>query len=205
MADSEKWVGRSAPELASGASTPEGLFLWMRARGKTAEEAVQEIAQRSGFTNPLNVSRLAQRCARAEEAERTRAQKPAADTSFHAEGLMYRSLRARGASRRDAVDQTAKHFGHGRANRPALEKRLGEVEQEFRKTRPVVEVSAVAADARRKLSELERARLRLAADALVDSEIRSELEAVEADIAYVRRTLELVELARSAQPEKAAA
>jgi hypothetical protein len=40
---------------------------------------------------------------------------------------------------------------------------------------------------------------------LVDSEIRSELEAVEADIAFTKRTLELVSLARTAQQERAAA
>ena len=90
-------------------------------------------------------------------------------------------------------------------NRPALELRLAEVETGLRKARPAVEVSAVAQDATRKLAELEQCRLRLAADALVDSEIRAELEAVEADIAFTKRTLELVSLARTAQLEEKAA
>lgn len=201
----EKWVGRTAPELASEASTPTGLYCWLRASGKTAEQAIEEIAQRSGFTASYNISRLAGQCARAEEAERTRATAPAADTSFHAEGLMYRSLRARGGSRREALEHTAVHFGHGRANRKPLEARLAEVEQELAKGRPPVDVDAVANDATNRLAELEAARVRLARGALVDSEVRAEFRQVEREIASCKETLELVKLAQSAPPEKQAA
>ena len=116
------WVGRTAPELAAGASTPTGLYCWLRASGKSAEQAVEEIAQRSGYTADYNISRLAAQCARAEEAERRRASKPEANTSFHAEALNYQVLRAGGGmSRREAVEQVAKHFGHGQVNRSAFE------------------------------------------------------------------------------------
>ena len=201
------WVGRPASELAAEASSPVGLYCWLRASGKTAPQAVAEIAHRSGYTAAYNVERLAGQCARAEERERERAAAPPAPANtFHAETQGYRLARARGMGRREAVEQIAKHFGHGRVNPPALEARLLEVEKELRRSRPVVEVSAVASDARRRLTELEQARHRLAADALVDSEIRAELEEVERDIQFVRRTLELVDLAQAAQAmEKAAA
>ncbi len=195
------------PELAREAGTPTGLFLWMRASGKAADQAVAEIAHRSGYTAGYNIERLARQCARAEERERERATapQPAANT-FHAETLTYRVLRTGGGMPRgEALEETARRFRHGPVNRPALEAKLAEVERELRKARPPVEVSAVAQDATRKLAELEQCRLRLAADALVDSEIRAELEAVEADIAFTKRTLELVSLARTAQQERAAA
>ena len=201
----EKWVGRSASELAYEAGTPTGLFLWMRASGKAADQAVAEIAHRSGYTNPFNVSRLAECCARAEEAERERASKPEANTSFHAEGLMYRSLRARGGSRREALEHIAVHFGHGRANRKPLEARLSEVEAELAKGRPPVDVDAVANDATNRLVELEAARVRLARGALVDSEVRAEFRQVEHEIASCKETLELVKLARSGRVGVAAA
>ena len=202
-----EWAGRPASDLAAEAGTPCGLYLWLRASGKTAEDAVQQIARQSGYTNPYNLRRLAEQCARAEERERERAATPKPQPQiFESEALSYRVLRTGGGLlRRQAVDEVARRFHHGRVNRPALEARLSEVERELSKARPKVEVSAVAQDATRKLAELEQCRLRLAADALVDSEIRSELEAVEADIAFTKRTLELVSLARTAQPEEKAA
>jgi hypothetical protein len=207
MTEIEKWTGRSASELAAEAGTPTGLYLWMRARGKTAEDAVRQIARQSGYTNPYNITQLARRCASAEEHEREKAATPKiAPDRFHAEGLTYQVLRMGGGlSRREAVEEVAKRFGHRKVNRPALELRLAEVETGLRKARPAVEVSAVAQDATRQLAELEQCRLRLAADALVDSEIRAELEAVEADIAFTKRTLELVSLARTARLEEKAA
>lgn len=206
MTDTEKWVGRPASELAAEASTPTGLYCWLRAGGKTAEAAVAEIAHRSGFTAGYNVERLARQCARAEERERERAAGPPAPANtFIPEAQGYRLARARGASRREAVEQVAKHFGHGRANRPALEKRLGEVEQAMPKNRPTVDLDAIEADATARLPELEQVRIRLAADALVDSEVRDEYEQVEREIQGCRRTLEMCSIARSGQPEKAAA
>ena len=202
MTDTEKWVGRSTLELAREASTPTGSYLYERASGKTVEEAVAAVAQRSGYTNPFNVSRLAERCARAEEAEgeKAAAPKPAA-TTFHPEAESYRLMRARGVSRRQAVERVATHFGH-RVNRPALEKRLSEVEQAMPKNRPTVDLDAIEADATARLPELEQVRIRLAADALIDSEIRDEYEQVERDIQGCRQTLEMCSIARSGQPEK---
>ena len=55
MTDIEKWTGRSASELAAEASTPTGSYLYERASGKTVEEAVALVAQRSGYTADYNV------------------------------------------------------------------------------------------------------------------------------------------------------
>ena len=194
--DSRRWRRYVRPQV----------YCWRRARGESKDAALAEIVRASGYSSEVNIAHLTKRCLAAEGREQERAAGPPAPANtFIPEAQGYRLARARGTSRREAVEQVAKHFGHGRANRPALEKRLSEVEAEFRAARPVVEVSAIAGDAKRRLAELEQTRLRLSADALIDSEVRDELESVEADIAYVRRTLELVDLAQTAQPAKAAA
>ncbi len=200
----EEWAGRSAAEIAEGGvSSNTSLYLWYRASGKGAEDALSRVATQYGVPGP-NLKWLAERCRFAEERERERAVAPKPQVKiFDAECLTYRVLRTGGGLlRREAVEEVARRFRHGPVNRPKLEARLAEVERELSKARPKVEVSAVAQDATRKLAELEQCRLRLAADALVDSEIRSELEAVEADIAFTKRTLELVGLARTADGEK---
>ena len=72
------------------------------------------------------------------------------------------------------------------------------------KNRPTADLDAIEADATVWLPELEQVRIRLAADALVDSEIRDEYEQVEREIQGCRRTLEMCSIARSGKPEKAA-
>ena len=179
MADTEKWVGRSTLELAREAGTQTGSYLWERASGKTVEEAVAAGSHSAAGTRTRSTSlRLAERCARAEEAERTGAVAPKpAPSTFHPEaGECIGLMRARGTGRREAVEQVASHFHHGRANRPALESGLSEVERELREGSPARRCGPRSrADATRRLAELEQTRLRLAADALIDSEVRAEL------------------------------
>lgn len=203
----EKWVGRSAAEIiAGGAGTVTEVYLWRRARGESKDTALAEVIRASEYTNPVNIQQLTDRCLRAEERERemAEAQKPQ-PAAFESEALTYVGLRTGGGlSRREAVDEVARRFKHGRVNRPLLEARLAEVERE-RFPRPPVDVDAVASDATNRLAVLEETRIRLAPDALVDGEVMAELEQVEHEIRSCKRTLELVSLAQSAQQEKAAA
>lgn len=202
-----EWTGRSAAQiLAEGVGTPAQVYVWRRARGESQDSALQQVIRQSGFTNPVNIEQLTRRClaAEAREQERATASKPAADT-FHREALTYTVLRTGGGmSRREAVEEVAKRFGH-RKVRPALELRLAEVETGLRKARPSVDVDAIAADATSKLAELEQQRLRLAPAALTDSQVMAELDDVESEIRSCRRTLELVALTRTARPEEKAA
>lgn len=202
-----EWTGRSAAEiLADGVGTPAQVYVWRRARGESQEVALPQVIRQSGYSSEHNIAQLTKRClaAEAREQERATTPKPAADT-FHTEALAYVALRSgQKLSRRDAVDEVAKRFGHRTVNRPALEKRLAEIERE-RFPRPEVDIAAVANDATNRLAVLEETRVRLAPDALVDGEVMAELEQVEHEIRSCKRTLELVSLARTARVEEKAA
>lgn len=201
------WVGRTAAEiLADGVSTPAQVYVWRRARGESQDGALQQIIKQSGFSNPFNVEQLTRRCLAAEARELEGATPKPQPRIFEAEILTYRVLRGPGGgmSRREATDEVARRFRHGKVNLPLLEQRLSEVEQQYF-PRAEVDVDAVAADATSRLAELEQQRVRLAPGALTDSEVMAELEQVEHEIAACKRTLELVSLAQAAQQEKAAA
>lgn len=65
-----------------------------------------------------------------------------------------------------------------------------------------VDLAALAADATRRLGELEEQRLHLAPEALTDKKAAAELADVESEIAACRRTLERVGLAREEQQRR---